>query len=343
MMKKYYRWLLPALFALITFLCVRLVNDIPLHTNYLKNTPLGHVLKEIFVILLFSYLSVWLLDRWILLNRKWKKGLWLEYGVLLLVALLGTNMGMFGSRLLTGAGWTAGDVAISCVICVLCVISFYTFMRSLLVEEDYSNQRLLLEKIQNDKLQTELKFLKSQYHPHFLFNALNTVYFQIDEKNELPHRTLEMLSDLLRYQLYGGNETVAVWQEIEYLETYICLQKESLKEPLTLQTDFSPALKEQRVYPLLFIPLVENAFKFVGGEQRYVNMSLNRERNKIVFKIENSIFPEIESKQTKQGIGLENLQRRLTLLYPGRHEFKIDKTDRQFAAKLIIETNNGYK
>lgn len=343
MMKKYYKWLLPALFALITFLCVRLVNDVPLHTNYLKNTPLGHVLKEIFIILLFSYLSVWVLDRWALLNRRWRKGLWLEYGVLLIVVLSVTPIGMFGSRLLTGAGWTVGDLAIACVICVLCAISFYTFMRSLLVEEDYANQRLLLEEIKNDKLQTELKFLKSQYHPHFLFNALNTVYFQIDEKNELPHRTLEMFSDLLRYQLYGGNETVAIRQEIEYLETYICLQKESLKEPLKLQTDFSPALKEQRVYPLLFVPLVENAFKFVGGEQRYINISMNREKSKIVFKIENSITSGIEPKQMRKGIGLESLKRRLTLLYPGRYVFEIDKTDKQFTAKLIIETSNGYE
>ncbi len=342
MMKKYYKWLLPVLFALITFLCIRLVNDVPLRLYYWEGNSFKFMLEEILVIILFSYFSVWLLDRWTVWNRKWKKGLWLEYGVLCLLSLLFAVIGMFSSRLLTGAGWNAGDLAIACVVCTLCVVSFYTFLRSLLVEKDYADQSLLIEEIKNDKLQTELKFLKSQYHPHFLFNALNTVYFQIDEKNELPHRTLEMLSDLLRYQLYGGTETVAIRQEIEYLETYINLQKLRVNERLILQTDFSPTLKEQRVYPLLFLPLVENAFKYVSGEF-HMDISMAWEKGKILFEIGNSISVDTERKQNKQSIGLENLQRRLALLYPDRHKFEIKKTEKRFTARLIIDTDGKHE
>lgn len=342
MMKKYYKWLLPIPFALITFLCVRLVNDVPLHLYYWEGNSFEFILKEVLVIILFSYFSVWLLNRWTLWNRKWKKGLWLEYGGLFLFSLSFAVVGVFGSRLLTGAGWSVGDLAIACVVCTLCATSFYTFLRSLLVEKDYASQRLLMEEIKNDKLQTELKFLKSQYHPHFLFNALNTVYFQINEKNELPHRTLEMLSDLLRYQLYEGTETVAIRQEIEYLETYIGLQRLRVDKQLALHTDFSPSLKEQRVYPLLFLPLVENAFKYIGGEY-YMDISMTWEEGKVVFKIENSISSEIERKQNKQGIGLDSLQRRLVLLYPDKHKLEIGKTEKRFTAGLMIETSGKYE
>lgn len=341
MKKKYYKWYMPVLFALITFLCIRLVNDIPRHQYYWEGNSVLFMLKEIFVILLFSYFSVWLLNYWILWNRKWSKGIWLEYGVLILIVLVFAVGGMFGSRLLTGTGWTSGDLVIACVVCNLCAISFYTFLRSLLIEEDYASQWLQLEEIKNDKLQTELKFLKSQYHPHFLFNTLNTVYFQIDEKNELPHRTLEMLSDLLRYQLYGGTETVAIRQEIEYLETYISLQKLRISKQLVLQINFSPVLKEQRVYPLLFLPLIDNAFKYIGGDF-CMSISMEWEINKVIFKIKNSIPAELERKQKEQGIGLENLRRRLALLYPSKHKFEIKKTDKDFTAGLILETNDEY-
>ena len=127
-------------------------------------------------------------------------------------------------------------------------------------------QRIQLEKIKNDQLQTELKFLKSQYHPHFLFNALNTVYFQIDESNKAPRRTLEMISELLRYQLYGGNQKVSILQEIDYLKTCIALRKLRMSERLRLRVEFPPELNELNIYPLLFLPLVENAFKYVGGD-----------------------------------------------------------------------------
>jgi Putative regulator of cell autolysis len=114
------------------------------------------------------------------------------------------------------------------------------------------------------QVETELKFLKAQFHPHFLFNALNTIYFQIDEKNETPRRTIEQLSDLLRYQLYDVNQAVTIEQEINFLLTYINLQKVRMKESLKLDVNFNPELKNQKIHSLLLFPLVENALKYVG-------------------------------------------------------------------------------
>ena len=106
------------------------------------------------------------------------------------------------------------DVPVPAIVSMLLGGFFYIFLRNQMIQKENEAQRLQLEKIKNDQLQTELKFLKAQYHPHFLFNVLNTVYFQIDENNEAPRHTLEQLSDLLRYQLYNDGEKVQVRVEV---------------------------------------------------------------------------------------------------------------------------------
>ena len=181
-----------------------------------------------------------------------------------------------------------------------------------------------------------MKFLRFQYHPHFLFNALNTVYFQIDETNEAPRRTIEMLSDLLRYQLYGGSQKVPVQKEIDYLRTYMNMQKLRMSERLRLDVSFSPSLCEQPVYPLLFLPLVENAFKYVGGDYR-IDYRMTDEAGKILFEITNSLPPLPPSPSGKKGIGLENLKRRLELLYPEKHSLVVKKEPELYSVKLMIE------
>ena len=107
-----------------------------------------------------------------------------------------------------------------------------------MIQKENEAQRLQLEKIKNDQLQTELKFLKAQYHPHFLFNVRHTFYFQIDENNEAPRHTLEQLFDLLRYQLYNDGEKVQVRVEVEYMKQYISICKLRATKRLQLQVHF---------------------------------------------------------------------------------------------------------
>ena len=105
------------------------------------------------------------------------------------------------------------DVPVPAIVSMLLGGFFYIFLRNQMIQKENEAQRLQLEKIKNDQLQTELKFLKAQYHPHFLFNVLNTVYFQIDENNEAPRHTLEQLSDLLRYNYtMMGRKCKSVWK-----------------------------------------------------------------------------------------------------------------------------------
>jgi two-component system LytT family sensor kinase len=200
----------------------------------------------------------------------------------------------------------------------------------------YVDNRVLLEKVTNDHLQTELKFLKSQYHPHFLFNALNTIYFQMDEDMPGAKKSIEKFSELLRYQLYDQQQQVPVTNELEYLQSFIDLQKVRSSDKLKMKVELDKNLNGQLVYPLLFLPMVENAFKFIGGHYKLgINAALADKQ--IIFRVENSV-PEFEPPATRKGgIGLENLKRRLDLLYPGKHSLNTKKENDTFIAELKLE------
>jgi two-component system LytT family sensor kinase len=235
-------------------------------------------------------------------------------------------------------GWWVpwADVADINMIPTLYAIIYYGIARSSAWLKAYVNNKLQLEKLTNEHLETELKFLKAQYHPHFLFNALNTIYFQMDEDKDGAKRSIEKFSELLRYQLYDQQQQVPVAQEIEYLQSFIDLQKLRSTDKLQLKVDFDKKLNGQLVYPLLFLPLVENAFKFVGGGY-HLHIEAQVTEKQIIFKVENSV-PGVETPALKKGgIGLENLKRRLDLLYPDRHLFHTQKTADTFTAELTLQ------
>ena len=192
------------------------------------------------------------------------------------------------------------------------------------------------EKVKSIQAETELKYLKAQFRPHFLFNTLNTIYFQIDEQNEAPRRTIEKLSELLRYQLYDVNHSVTVEQEFQFIETYMEVQRLRMKESLKLETFFDPALKPYHIQSLLLLPLVENAFKYVGGDY-WIQIDARLEKgNRMTLEVRNSI-PANTVNNSKKGIGLENLQRQLELLYAGKHKLQYIKSNGTYVAHMEIE------
>ena len=259
-----------------------------------------------------------------------------EYGVVVLTVPVWCLLTMWVIRFLMGVSLDLYDVPVPAIVSMLLGGFFYIFLRNQMIQKENEAQRLQLEKIKNDQLQTELKFLKAQYHPHFLFNVLNTVYFQIDENNEAPRHTLEQLSDLLRYQLYNDGEKVQVRVEVEYLKQYISLCKLRATKRLQLQVHFDEMEAQVEIYPLLFVPLVENAFKYVGGNY-FIAMDMCLKEGKLCFSIENSIPEPLVHQKGKHGIGIENLRRRLELLYPERHTLDINRGDTLFRVKLVIE------
>ena len=157
-------------------------------------------------------------------------------------------------------------------------------IRNNILAKRYSEKIVQLEKLRVDQLETQLKLLKMQYHPHFLFNALNTIYFLIDEENEEAIEAVELLSDLLRYQLYDINTKVTIEEEIDYLRTYIQFQRLRMTKRLQFEESFDPELTGQKIHPLLFQPLLENAFKYIGGAYR-IQVSMRKEDSKVCFGV----------------------------------------------------------
>jgi LytS/YehU family sensor histidine kinase len=235
-------------------------------------------------------------------------------------------------------GMQLNDYVIANIITSLFMLLYFSVVRGNQYLQRYVQQKIELEKITNDQLQTELKFLKAQYHPHFLFNALNTIYFQMDENVAAAKKTIEKFSELLRYQLYDQHQTVPIKQELQYMQNFMDIQKIRTSEKLQLDTTIDTALQEQQVYPLLLLPLVENAFKYVGGAYE-INIKARATKDGILFITENTL-PTTPISEKANGIGLENLRRRLELLYPNRHELLIkkDKDHYHTSLQLIIQS-----
>lgn len=201
----------------------------------------------------------------------------------------------------------------------------------------YIDNKLQLERLARDKAEEELKFLKGQYQPHFLFNALNTIYFQMDESIEDAKSSIEKLSDLLRYRLYEDDSNkVLLADEIKYLEKYIQFQSIRSSEQLKINTNFDKPIDGETVYPFLFLPLVENAFKFVSGDM-WININLGFNGSKVDFEVTNSIDNGIFKTYSNGGIGLQNLEKRLKLLYKEKYTFRAKCENLKYLAHLQID------
>ncbi len=203
---------------------------------------------------------------------------------------------------------------------------YITFTLTLILSKNWYAQQLLLKKIMIENLKTELRYLKAQLNPHFLFNSINSIYFLINKDNTIARHALQKFSELLRYQLYEGNEEqIAIEQEIEYLESYIDLQR--LRKKMNYEIHFHKGenVKGFTVAPLLLITFVENAFKHVSNYTDQVNsiqVLLCRQDDHLLFSVINTKSKKNTGDNKKQ-IGLKNVKRRLELLYNDKYSLNI--------------------
>lgn len=190
-----------------------------------------------------------------------------------------------------------------------------------------------------------LDFLRSQINPHFLFNALNTIYgTALQEKADRTGEGIEKLGNMMRFMLHENlQEKISLNREIEYLENYIGLQK--------LRTDTNPEVRihsliqpqenHLQISPMLLIPFVENAFKhgISFRQPSHINIALEIREQTLYFDVYNSkhLRTENDPEKDKSGIGLRNVKQRLQLLYPGRHELSIRETGKEYFVHLTIE------
>ena len=221
------------------------------------------------------------------------------------------------------------------------VALFYmVFTMALDTSKQWFWQQVTLKRIQMENLQTELRYLKAQMNPHFLFNSINTIYFQIDKKNIEARASLQKFAELLRYQLYECNEdTISIEKEIEYLKSYIDLQRLRKNSNHSINFNAGEDVKGFALAPLLLLPFVENAFKHLSNfddQPNLVNVNLDRQNGHFEFKVSNS-KNNTETSKNHNGIGLKNVQRRLELLYANKYSLAIDNNDQYYFVNLKIQ------
>jgi two-component system, LytTR family, sensor kinase len=202
-------------------------------------------------------------------------------------------------------------------------------------------KRLVLEK---ENLETELKYLKAQINPHFLFNTINSIFVLIHKNPDLASESLASFSEMLRYQLYECNEKeIPLNKELKFLENFIELESLRLHED---QTDLSFEINHSTVHnsyiaPFILLPFVENSFKHLSKgrtRQHFIKMNLSVTDQRVLeLNIENSRNTEADGIPTLSGIGLANVQRRLNLVYPGKHELCIGGEPTEFKVVLKID------
>jgi LytS/YehU family sensor histidine kinase len=206
----------------------------------------------------------------------------------------------------------------------------------------FITQNELLQ-VQKEKLQLELNALKAQIHPHFLFNTLNNLYSLTLKNSEKSSEVVLKLSDIMRYVLYEANEDeVDLKKEIAFSKNYITLQRLRYSEQYKILFSVEGEVEGIKVAPLLFIDFIENAFKH-GLEKRYndgtVEVTFQISKNEIHFKVVNSKSESDtpDPRGQANGIGLANIRKRLSLIYPGAYDLKISESEELFEVNLNLQ------
>ncbi|PQJ81744.1 histidine kinase [Polaribacter glomeratus] len=194
----------------------------------------------------------------------------------------------------------------------------------------------------NIKLKSELQHLHYQLQPHFFFNSLNNIYALVDISPEQAKTSIHGLSKLMRYMLYDTNEeTVSLSKEIDFMKKYIDLMKLRVTDKTKVTYNFPSEETGIKIAPLLFISLIENAFKHgvSATKESDINIQMTLDKKIVLFTIENDNLPKKTDDKSGSGIGLPNIEKRLELLYPNKSSFKTIVKDDRYIAQLEIEIN----
>lgn len=204
---------------------------------------------------------------------------------------------------------------------------FFTSMAVWMIRWVIIQVKLILT-LKKEKKQAELMHLKSQVNPHFFFNTLNNLYGLVEQDTAKAQQLILKLSDIMRYSIYEGqNDWVTLADEITYLENYMDLHRMRYHKEIIIHFEVNAEDRSIKIMPLLFIIMVENAFKHGVEKLRrdaFVHIRLNATTKMVDFEIENNF--DVEEMGGSEGIGLKNLKQRLELVYLNRHELELFST-----------------
>jgi len=226
------------------------------------------------------------------------------------------------------------------VQCVMLIATTVAFTTGFKLYSDWFKQRNETEILKQEKTNAELKFLKSQTNPHFLFNTLNSIYgLALENSNKTPSLILK-LSDILSYTLYESNtEEIALNKELMLVENIIALEKERYEKRVDIDYKVEGNAEGVKIPPLILLPFIENSFKHGLKDEikkGWIKIHIKVVGNILSFEIKNSIS-KLGKEHNGGGLGLQNVSRRLDLIYGANKELSINKTDSAFIVNLTIK------
>ncbi|MBN1250562.1 MAG: histidine kinase [Bacteroidales bacterium] len=302
------------------------------------------------VTMITSYFMVYFLIPKYLLTKKY--GYFVLYSFytlifstyLIVVAIFGSFIFLLNANIANMPPMSRNYIFILILVyLVVIIISFVSLLNNNF--KTLSKNKELENKILETQLQSieqELGYLKRQIHPHFLFNTLNTIYgFALKQSKKTPELILK-LSNLLDYILYQANKPkVSLKEEILHIKEYIELEKIRFQDTLKISFIFNQISENKQIAPMLFIPFVENAFKHGSLINGFLNIDIkiNLKDDKLDFLIKNTNLNEYIPNENK-GIGLENIKKRLDLLYKNNYNLEIQNKENWFTINLKISDIN---
>lgn len=286
----------------------------------------------------FIYFNLFYLVPKCLLRKKWGMYLALFTVTFLVTMEASYHVHQYVFRDLIGAlqaaetfsSWN-GYVIISSENMVLTLVTMALY----LVREWYTKEKYARE-LEQKNTESELNMLKAQLQPHFLFNNLNTIYFLMESKPALAKQVMEQFTDVLSHQLYNAKkDKVSLTEELESLENYLSLQRVRHEDFLDLKYHRPERTENLVIAPMILLTFVENAFKHGQREKGYtVDIQMELKGRELHFQVVNSIGKNTEHKNG--GIGLENVKRRLALIYPERHTLSMGEKDDNYVVSLTL-------
>ncbi|MDC8002833.1 histidine kinase [Aureisphaera galaxeae] len=221
-------------------------------------------------------------------------------------------------------------------------VSSMTFGISIKLAKNWLDSNRRRQELEREKLESELKFLKSQFNPHFLFNTINSIFVLIDKNSKLASESLSRFSELLRYQLYECNEPqIPLSKELQFIQSFLTLERLRYDDHVEIKTEFPKTYDTQwTIAPFVLMPFIENAFKHFHPTKEHpswVHLKLHLEGDQLSFEIINSkppTGPSIVEVVDYGGLGLKNVQRRLELIYPNAHELNISDSLNTYKVSL---------
>ncbi|MGQ1889873.1 sensor histidine kinase [Thermophagus sp. OGC60D27] len=223
---------------------------------------------------------------------------------------------------------------------IFCLMAFWVSMTKFLADKQEKN-KVEIETLKREKAESELKFLKTQINPHFLFNALNNIYSMAYTGDDSTPEKITMLSDMLRYVLYDcESDMISLYKEVDYINSFLEFQQLKTEKRQNINFSIGSYDENYQIAPMLLVTFVENAFKHSKIEKDkagFVDITLTQNSEAFCFSVENSIHPQqIHSKsRNTKSIGIENVKNRLSLLYPQKHNLNIIETPKNY--KIILK------